>query len=163
MYLVQLLVRDLAGFISGWTYVTTASYVFPNHTTEGVATFYIPDNEPDFPGLEQVGCSILNLRDYSAPCAGVLERAGAVQPEHGAVPPRGEERAVVLVRGPRRLRSLLPQEVAEPMLRDGGFHSGRHNYFFSPTSWLCWLSITVYIHPPYFDTLTERPFYRREV
>ena len=67
MYLVQLLVRDLAGFISGWTYVTTASYVFPNHTTEGVTTFYIPDNEPDFPGLEQVGCSILNLRDYSAP------------------------------------------------------------------------------------------------
>ena len=67
MYLVQLLVRDLAGFISGWTYVTTASYVFPNHTTEGVTTFYIPDNEPDFPGLEQVECSILHLRDYSAP------------------------------------------------------------------------------------------------
>ena len=103
VYLVQLLVRDLASFISGWTYVTTASYVFPNHTTEGVATFYIPDNEPDFPGLEQVQCSILHLRDYSAPCAGVLERAGAVQSEHGAVPPCGQERAVVLVRRPRRV------------------------------------------------------------
>ena len=54
VYLVQLLVRDLAAFISDWTYVATASYVFPNHTTEGVDTFYIPDNEPDFPGLEQV-------------------------------------------------------------------------------------------------------------
>ena len=62
---------------------------------------------------------IITTGGFQTWCAGVLERAGAVHPEHGALPPRGQERAVVLVRGPRRLRPLLLQEVAEPMLRDG--------------------------------------------
>ena len=59
LYLAQVLGISLTTIIEDYTYVATATHVFPNSLTEPI-TVYIPDNEPEFPDLEQIYWSILD-------------------------------------------------------------------------------------------------------
>ena len=59
VYLAQALGVSLSTIIESYTFVATASHVFPNSLTNPIPV-YIPDSEPDFPDLEQIYWSILD-------------------------------------------------------------------------------------------------------
>ena len=59
LYLAQVLGVSLTDIIEDYTYVATATHVFPNDLLNPI-TVYIPDNEPGFPDLEQIYWSIID-------------------------------------------------------------------------------------------------------
>ena len=59
IYLGQALGVSLSTIIESYTYVSSAAHVFPN-SSRGPWKVFIPDNEPNFPDLEQIYWTILD-------------------------------------------------------------------------------------------------------
>ena len=60
LYLAQSLGLSTLTLVETYTYVTSATHVFPMPKKGGPKNTYIPDNLPDFPDLEQAFWTILN-------------------------------------------------------------------------------------------------------
>ena len=60
LYLAQSLGLSTQTLIETYTYITSATHVFPLAEKGGPTATYIPDNLPDFPDLEQAFWTILN-------------------------------------------------------------------------------------------------------